>query len=240
MSEFFVNSHIFAKESCLLRARGICHLSTRLGIIYSKPLTYIELSEDNPRHFKSIEEWGDWLGENHADETAIWIILQKKASRKQGVRYEEAVMEAVAHGWIDGKMRRLNDDEFMQRFTPRRRNSVWSLSNRERAKRLISEGRMTQAELKMIEAAKQNGHWNKASSSSRGAADLPEDLVEALEGSKTAHYNFKSFPPSAQFMYIHWINEAKRKDTRERRIHTVVDRSEKKLRPGIDLRVSIK
>jgi uncharacterized protein YdeI (YjbR/CyaY-like superfamily) len=150
------------------------------------------------------------------------------------------VLEAVANGWIDGKMKRLNDDEFMQRFTPRRRNSVWSLRNRERAERLLSEGRMTPAGLKTVEEAKQNGRWDKAYSSSRGVVDVPEDLIEALKKNKTAHGYFESFPPSARFIYIHWITEAKRQDTRERRIYTVVDRSEKNLRPEIDLRVSKK
>ena len=79
---------------------------------------------DNPRHFRSIEEWRDWLSENHTDIEAIWVKIQKKASKKPGIRYEETVIEAVAHGWIDGKMKSLNDDEFMQRFTPRRNGSV--------------------------------------------------------------------------------------------------------------------
>ena len=196
------------------------------------------MSEDNPRYFKSITEWSRWLIENHIDEGTIWIVIQKKASRKPGVRYEEAVLEAVAHGWIDGKMRRLDDDEFMQRFTPRRRGSIWSLRNKKRAKMLMAEGRMTPAGLKTVEEAKQNGRWEKAVSRSRGAADVPEDLAEALKGNKAARENFDSFPPSARFMYIHWVNEAKRQETRERRIRTVVERSEENLKPGIDLRVS--
>ena len=196
------------------------------------------MSENNPRYFKSITEWRCWLSENHEDEKDIWIIIQKKASKKPGIRYEESVLEAVAHGWIDGKMKRLNDDEFMQRFTPRRRNSLWSMSNRERAERLISEGRMTPAGLKTVKEAKQNGRWDKAYSSSRGAVDVPKDLIDALKKNGAAHDNFESFPPSSRFMYIHWINEAKLRDTRERRIHTVVERSEKNLRPGIDFRVS--
>jgi uncharacterized protein YdeI (YjbR/CyaY-like superfamily) len=198
------------------------------------------LSEDDPRCFDSIAEWRSWLSENHTDEEAIWIIIQKKASKKPGIKYEEAVLEAVAHGWIDSKMKRLNDDEFMQRFTPRRSNSFWSWTNRERAEYLIAEGRMTPAGLKTVEEAKENGRWDRAYSSSRGAPDIPEDLIEALDKNKTAYENFESFPPYARFMYIHWINEAKRHDTRERRINTVVDRSEKNLKPGIDLRVSKK
>ena len=181
--------------------------------------------------------WHNWLRDNHKDENVIWIIIQKKKSKKSGILYEEAVLEAVAYGWIDGKMKRLNDDEFMQRFTPRRSGSVWSLSNRKRAESLISEGRMTLAGLKTIEEAKENGRWDKAISSLKGAANVPDDLIEALIKNKTASENFNSFPPSARFMYIHWINEAKRQDTRERRINTVIYRAEKNMRPGIDLRV---
>jgi uncharacterized protein YdeI (YjbR/CyaY-like superfamily) len=198
------------------------------------------LSKDNPKHFRSIPEWNTWLSKNHTEEKAIWIIIQKKKSKKHGIRYNEAVLEAVAHGWIDGKMKRLNDEEFMQRYTPRRSNSVWSWSNRERAERLISEGKMTPAGLNTVEEAKRNGRWSKAIPSSRGAIAVPDDLLRALKKNKTALENFETFPPSARFMYIHWINEAKRKNTRERRIYTVVDRSEKNLRPGIDLRISKK
>jgi uncharacterized protein YdeI (YjbR/CyaY-like superfamily) len=198
------------------------------------------LSENNPRYFKSVEEWHIWLDENHTNNTTIWIIIQKKASKKTGLRYEEAVLEAVAHGWIDGKMKRLNEDEFMQRFTPRRTGSNWSKSNRERAERLMDEGRMTPAGLRAVEEAKKNGRWKEAYTKQIGTVEVPEDLYEALSKSNNAIENFESFPPYARFMYIHWINEAKRMDTRERRIYTVVDRSEKNLKPGIDLRISKK
>jgi uncharacterized protein YdeI (YjbR/CyaY-like superfamily) len=204
------------------------------------PLHFFTLSEAHPEYFKSKTEWRNWLNKNHADKKAIWLIIQKKASIKPGLRYEEAVLEAVAYGWIDGKMKRLNNYEFMQRFTPRRRGSVWSLSNRKRAEQLISEGRMTSAGLRTVENAKLNGHWNKAYSSRRGTLNLPDDLMEALKKNKTAYDNFTSFPPSTRLMYIYWINEAKRQDTRERRINTVVDRSVKNQRSGIDLTVSNK
>lgn len=195
---------------------------------------------ENPRYFRSIEAWRDWLSENHANENTLWIIIQKKASKKPGIHYEEAVLEAVAHGWIDGQMKRLNDDEFMQRYTPRRDGSNWSKSNRERAERLMAEGRMTPAGLKTVEAAKENGRWEKAYKSRIDTEKVPDDLLAALQKNKTAHENFESFPPYARFMYIRWINEAKREDTRERRIYTIVDRSEKNLKPGIDLRINKK
>jgi uncharacterized protein YdeI (YjbR/CyaY-like superfamily) len=198
------------------------------------------LSEDNPKNFRSITDWRNWLSENYEGEDGIWIIIQKKASKKQGIHYEEAVLDAVAHGWIDGKMKSLNCDEFMQHFAPRRSGSIWSQSNRERALQLISEGRMTPAGFKAVEEARSNGRWDKAYSSSRGAAEVPADLITALKNDKLAYDNFEAFPPSARFIYIHWVNEAKRLDTRERRIYTVVKRSEKNQRPGIDLRITKK
>jgi uncharacterized protein YdeI (YjbR/CyaY-like superfamily) len=198
------------------------------------------LSEDNPRYFKSSEEWNHWLTQNHKNEEVIWVIIQKKGSKKIGIRYDEAVMEAVAHGWIDGKMKRLNEYEFMQRFTPRRPNSIWSLTNKKRAQKLIIENRMTPAGLKKIEEAKKNGRWEKAQSSRKGAAKVPDDLLKALENNNTAYKNFQAFPDSVRYMYIRWVNEAKRISTRKRRIYTVVDRSEKNQRAGISFRVSKK
>jgi uncharacterized protein YdeI (YjbR/CyaY-like superfamily) len=195
------------------------------------------MSEENPRYFKTIKEWNEWLGKNHENEDRIWIIIQKKASKKVGIRYEEAVLEAVAHGWIDGKMKRLNENELMQRFTPRRSNSLWSQSNRERAVYLISLGKMTDTGLKTVEEAIKNGRWDKAYSTHRGKIEVPDDLVEALKKNEIAFDIFTSFPPYARFMYIHWINEAKRRDARIRRIFTVVDRSANNLKPGIDIRI---
>jgi len=96
---------------------------------------------------------------------------------------------------------------------------------------------MTPAGLKTVEEAKENGRWDNAYSSSRGSVGIPADLIDALNKNKAAQEHFQAFPPSARFMYVHWINEAKRKDTRLRRIKTVVYRSERNQRPGIDLRV---
>ena len=112
------------------------------------------MSEDNPKYFSSLEEWRKWLKDKHEAADDIWIIIQKKSSQKLGISYEEAVLEAVAHGWIDGKMKRLNDEELMQRFSPRKSNSVWSLSNRNRAEKLISE---TSFSTCIIEGENQSG-----------------------------------------------------------------------------------
>lgn len=171
---------------------------------------------------------------NHAAENEAWVVIQKVKSPNQGLRYEEAVDEAMCHGWIDGKMRRLNDHEFTQRFSPRRPRSVWSLINRDRAERLISEGRMTEPGLAAVEEAKRNGRWEKAYTS-REPPEMPGDLLEALKANEAAHRNFTAFPNSARLMYIHWINDAKRPETRARRIRRVVERAEQGKRPGIDM-----
>jgi uncharacterized protein YdeI (YjbR/CyaY-like superfamily) len=194
------------------------------------------MTKETPHHFNTIQEWHDWLDENHGTAKVLWIVIQKKASKKQGIRYEEAVLEAVSYGWIDGQIKRIDDDEFMQRYTPRRPGSIWSKSNKKRVERLIKEGRMTPTGMEKVEEAKKNGQWEKAYTS-RAPVEIPDDLYEALSAVPEALKNFKAFPQSARFMYVHWINEAKRQDTRNRRIYTVVVRSENDQRPGIDLRV---
>jgi uncharacterized protein YdeI (YjbR/CyaY-like superfamily) len=187
-----------------------------------------------PIHFDSKEEWRQWLIENHSTSDSIWIFIQKKNSEKIGIRYNEALDEAICFGWIDGRMKRFDKSQFIQRFSPRRKKSKWSLLNKKRAEKLISEGKMTNAGYLVIEEAKRNGIWDKAYSS-RGPIQIPDDLLNALKNSSIAYSNFLGFPNSARFMYIHWINDAKRENTRKRRISRVVCRSEKNLKPGIDL-----
>ena len=189
---------------------------------------------DEPKRFRGGGEWRRWLHVNHDAENEAWVVIQKVGSPNEGLGYEEAVDEAMCFGWIDGKMRRLNDHEFAQRFSPRRTRSIWSLINRDRAERLIEEGRMTEAGLRAVDEAKSNGRWEKAYTS-REAPETPGDLLEALRESPEAYSNFMGFPNSARFMYIHWINDAKRSETRARRIRRVVERAEKGKRPGIDM-----
>lgn len=179
-------------------------------------------------------EWRLWLEANHGQNNSIWVVIQKVKSPNAGVKYDEALDEALCFGWIDSKMRRLNEYEFIQWFSPRRRNSLWSRRNRDKAEMLIGEGRMTNAGLAEIEKAKINGRW-EAAYSSKDAPTIPDDLTEELKLNKAAHDNFMAFPNSARYMYIHWINDAKRDSTRARRINRVVERAAKNRKPGIDM-----
>ncbi len=187
-------------------------------------------------HYRFLDpkEWRRWLEVNHSQDDAIWVVIQKVKSPNPGIKYDEALDEALCFGWIDGKMRRLDDHEFIQWFSPRRRNSPWSRRNRDKVEMLIGEDRMTGAGLAEVEKAKENGRW-EAAYSSKDTPTMPDDLLEALNLNKTAHDNFMAFPNSARFMYIHWINDAKRDSTRARRINRVVERAEANRKPGIDM-----
>jgi len=183
------------------------------------------MRDTEAKRFRGGEEWRRWLHMNHDTVNEAWVVIQKAASPNEGIGYEEAVDEAMCFGWIDSKMRRLNHHEFAQRFSPRRPRSVWSRRNRDRAERLNEEGRMTEAGLEAVMEAKRNGRWE----------NVPGDLLEALEKSPEAYRNFMAFPNSARFMYIHYIKDAKRAETRARRIRRVVERAEQDKRPGIDM-----
>jgi uncharacterized protein YdeI (YjbR/CyaY-like superfamily) len=181
--------------------------------------------------FSNREEWRRWLHENGSTQDGIWVVIQKKGSRKKGLRLEEAVDEAVCFGWIDGGMRSVDDDSFILRFSPRRRNSIWSLKNVERAEMMIEVGRMTEAGLEAIEEAKRDGRWESAYTS-RVEPEVPEELERALRESPKAWENFKDFPNSTKLQYVHWVVTAKREKTRLRRILEVVRRAAKNIRPS--------
>ncbi len=184
--------------------------------------------------FRSRCEWRSWLELNHAQDDAIWVVLQKVKSPNEGIKYDEALEDALCFGWIDGRVRRLDDTEHVQWFSPRRRNSPWSRRNRDRAERLIEEGLMTDAGLAEVEKARVNGRW-EAAYSSKELLTMPDDLHETFKQNKVAHDNFKAFPNSARLMYIGWVNDAKRESTRVRRIKRVIERSEENKKPGIDM-----
>lgn len=181
--------------------------------------------------FKDRDEWRQWLEEHHDSESEIWLIYYKKHTRKESVRYEEAVEEALCFGWIDSTVKRIDEEQFMQRYTPRKEDSNWSQSNKQRVKKLTELGRMTEAGLKAIEAAKRNGSWDRLDEIEIDMA-VPEDLEAALAENPTAKENFDQFAPSNKKQYLYWLKSAKRAETREKRLKEIVRRSEKNVRPG--------
>ena len=180
--------------------------------------------------FAASAEWRDWLAAHHSTEKELWLILYKRHVANKGLSYREALDEALCFGWIDGILKRIDDEKHMIRFSPRSSKSIWSKANRGRAERLIAQGRMTRAGLSKIEQAKKNGEWYRELSNDEGPI-VPPDLMEALKSNRKAHENFESFPPSLKEQFIYWITSAKRTETRTKRIRETVARAERNERP---------
>jgi uncharacterized protein YdeI (YjbR/CyaY-like superfamily) len=178
------------------------------------------------------EAWRAWLKKNYDTASEIWLIYYKKHTGKPRIPYDDAVEEALCYGWIDSTVKRLDDDKYMQKYTPRKAKSVWSESNKARAKKMIKQGRMTEAGLTRIGDAKRSGEWKKA-----GTRDLPDkippDLKRALVANKTARRNFENLAPSYKKHFIGWISSAKRDETRQRRIEKTVSMAAENKKPGM-------
>ena len=191
----------------------------------------ITMAETTPLFFIDAAEWQNWLAANHRDATEAWVVHRKAKSSKPGLRYPEALEEALCFGWIDGKLKSIDETSFMLRYSPRKANSVWSRPNKEKAEELIRTGRMTDAGLAAVAAAKKSGNWYQAYTDQE-AFETPEDLRTALASNPAAAANFARFAVSSRNYYIRWIDQAKAPAKRLERISEVVKRSENNLKPG--------
>jgi uncharacterized protein YdeI (YjbR/CyaY-like superfamily) len=169
----------------------------------------------------SAAEWDAWLSEHHAGSAGLWLKIPKKGSGALGVSYPDALSVALCHGWIDGQKGRLDDDYWLQRFTPRRAGSKWSRINRDQAAALIGSGQMRPAGLREVELARADGRWTAAYESQSTAA-VPEDLAGALAGNDAAAAFFERLDRANRYAILYRIADAKRPETRARRIATFV------------------
>ncbi len=179
---------------------------------------------DNPLYCAGQPEWHKWLEQNHAKEKAVWLLRYKKDSATPSVTYTEALEEALCFGWIDGKVKGIDKEKSAIRFSPRKPKSLWSKTNKDKAEKLIQEGRMTPAGLAKIEEARKSGNWDNAYASGQ-PQEIPADLTRALEKNKEAWNSFLGFSDSHKNAYIFWINDAKTPVTRQKRIADVVVRA---------------
>ena len=170
-----------------------------------------------PLAFADQAAWRAWLAEHHASSDGVWIKFAKKASGIPTVVYAEAVEESLIHGWIDGQVKRVDDHFYMQRFTPRRAQSRWSKINCAKAEKLIAEGRMHPAGLAEVERAKADGRWDRAYDSPT-TATVPDDLRAALDAEPAAAKLFEDLDGNNRYAILHRIQEAKRPETRAKRI----------------------
>jgi uncharacterized protein YdeI (YjbR/CyaY-like superfamily) len=168
-----------------------------------------------PLFFETIGRWRQWLRRHHGRDGGAWILMAKKGTRP-GIAYREALEEALCWGWIDGKIHRRDERYFVQWFCPRRPRSVWSLANRRTVGRLTREGRMQPSGLARVAEAKRDGRWAAAYAS----AALPRMSAEVRRALQAAGAwaAWQKTSPSRKLMLLYWVSDAKKPETRARRL----------------------
>ena len=184
-------------------------------------------------HFTSGDEWRNWLTIHHTKKTeGIWLIFYKKKTKKPTISYVSAVEEALCFGWIDSIVKKLDEERYIQKFSPRKKISNWSGLNKTRVENLIKAGKMTQAGFKAIETAKLNGKWNEISVHPTNWKLSPE-LESILILNTIAFHNYQKLSPSHKNEYVHWIMGAKKEETRHRRMLEMIEKLEKGIKLGL-------
>ena len=169
---------------------------------------------------KDRAAWRKWLEKHHESSPGILLVYVKKPRRS--LPYADAVEEALCFGWIDSTLYPIDDTRYMQLFTPRKTRSGWSKLNKTRVASLIEKGLMAAPGHAKIEAAKRDGSWAKLDHVE--SFTIPVELERGLRKNRKARDNFDALPPFARKTYLYWINNARRAETRERRIAQVIDR----------------
>jgi uncharacterized protein YdeI (YjbR/CyaY-like superfamily) len=180
--------------------------------------------EDDPRvQVESAEEWAAWLAANHATATGAWLVTWKAATGRPRPSYDEAVTEALRFGWVDSVARGLDDERTMLRYSPRKPRSGWSRPNKERIARLEAQGRMEPAGRAVLDQAKADGSWTLLDE----VEDLvvPDDLADALAAHPGARERWDAFPRSARRGILEWIVQARRPETRAKRITDTAEKA---------------
>ncbi|MCB9209800.1 MAG: YdeI/OmpD-associated family protein [Ignavibacteriales bacterium] len=178
------------------------------------------------------KEWRKWLSKNHKKENEIWLIYYKKDSGKPRVAYDDAVEEALCFGWIDSTVKKIDEEKYCQKFSPRNEKSIWSLLNKKRVEKLIKSKKMTRFGLAKIEIAKKNGMWEKLTVGDSILA-MPAEFEVELKKHKNAQIYFNSLAPSHRKNYINWIASAKKQETVNKRIAKSIEMLSKNQKLGM-------
>ena len=193
-----------------------------LGHTPTMPATKPTLGPDaSPALFKSAKAFEAWLKRNYATSEGLWLKIAKRGASEPSVTYVEAVEIALCWGWIDGQKKALDDQHFLQRFTPRRARSIWSKINVDKVAALVDAGRMQAPGYAKIEAAKADGRWAQAYDGARTSA-VPEDLLAALEAEPGAKAFFATINAANRYAVLWRIQTAVKAETRARRIAQLV------------------
>ena len=171
--------------------------------------------------FDSPEELAQWLKQNHATESELWLKMFKKGTGIASVTWDEVVVESLCWGWIDGIKKSIDEQAYLQRVTPRKARSNWSKRNREHVERLTNEGRMTESGLVHVRAAKGDGRWENAYAASE--MKVPADFLASLESNPKAKQFFETLTKSSHYVIAYGLTSAKKTETRQRRFAKFTD-----------------
>jgi uncharacterized protein YdeI (YjbR/CyaY-like superfamily) len=177
--------------------------------------------------------WRAWLAANHDKETEVWLVYYKKASGKTSIGYDESVEEALCFGWVDSIIKKIDEEKYARKFTPRKPSSQWSQSNINRVGKMIQAGLMTEHGMALVEAAKQSGNWDNPVRPPKLSFDLPPEFKKALDENKKAKEYFEGLAKTYKKQYIGWISTAKRAETKEKRIRESIKLLEKGQKLGL-------
>jgi uncharacterized protein YdeI (YjbR/CyaY-like superfamily) len=180
------------------------------------------LAEPPIRIFRTRAAWERWLETHHGDDAGVWMKFAKKGTGAKTITYAEALEVALCYGWIDAQVKRFDETYYLQRFVPRRARSRWSRINRDAATRLIEAGLMKPSGLEQVERAKADGRWD-AAYDPQSEATVPPDLEQALKKNRAAREFFATLSSQNRYAILHRIQDAKRPETRARRIEKFVD-----------------
>lgn len=189
-----------------------------------------EPDPDKIKAFASPNDFGQWLEENHATASELWVKIFKLKSGMPSVTWDQVVIEALCWGWIDGVKKSLDEETYLQRVTPRKARSKWSKRNTEHVERLISEGRMTEAGLVHVRAAKLDGRWAAAYTVSE--MEVPTDFLDALSLKPKAKKFYDTLTKSSRSVIARGLLDAKRPETRLRRFQNFLDMLGRNEKPG--------
>jgi uncharacterized protein YdeI (YjbR/CyaY-like superfamily) len=179
-------------------------------------------------YFENRESWREWLQENHGHAREVWLVFFKKHTGKPSMKYEAAVEEAICFGWIDSLIKRLDDDRYARKFTPRIDTSRWSAANLRRVKQLKESGQMTEVGL-----AKVPPDVDPLPPISSRPLTLPQFFAEAMTTHPLAQKQFDQLAPSYRRNLIHWVSSAKGEDTRQRRVAEAITLLLEGKKPGM-------
>lgn len=185
------------------------------------------VADQETLRFDGPDDFRLWVEENQDSSPGVWLVMAKKGSGQTTVTYAEALDVALAYGWIDGQARRIDDATYVQKFTPRRARSPWSARNVRTAETMIADGRMKPRGLAEVERARADGRWERAYDGPKTAEPHP-DFVAALEKNPDAAAFFETLNSQNRYAVYYRIQDAKRPETRARRIEQFIDRLARK------------